>query len=104
MLLCIGLVCSSYATPEMSVTGKHFDNGVTCVDCHDTDNPVKKASVSACSTCHGEYADVAELTASMEINPHASHQGEVRCTLCHKTHEPSVLMCNNCHEFEMAVK
>lgn len=95
-------ILAAYAA-DMVVYGKHLENGVSCEDCHETDKPVKRAPDSACKSCHGEYPEVAELTKELEINPHASHQGEPRCTLCHKTHEPSVLMCNQCHSFDMQV-
>ena len=104
LILSAGLAWAAYAALDMPVSGKHLENEITCEDCHGTDEPAKRAPVSACYACHGEYPELAELTASMEVNPHASHQGEPRCTLCHKTHEPSVLFCNDCHAFEMTVK
>lgn len=86
------------------IGGKHLESGLTCTDCHGTEEPTKRAPVSACTACHGPYADVAELTKDVEPNPHDSHQGEIRCGMCHKSHEPSVNYCNECHEFDFKVK
>ena len=104
LIMSATLAWTAFAATDMPVSGKHLEIEVGCVDCHGTEEPVKRAPVSACYSCHGEYTEVAQLTAHMEINPHASHQGEPRCTLCHKTHEPSVLFCNDCHTYEMTVK
>ncbi len=87
-----------------TVSGKHAEKGVTCVNCHGEAAPAKRAPVSACAKCHGDYAGIAKLTEKVTPNPHASHQGEVRCTLCHKTHEPSKLYCNECHQFDLKVR
>jgi hypothetical protein len=93
---------SVFAQPK--VMGKHGEIGATCVDCHKSDKPTRSAPISACKTCHGEYADIAKKTADMKPNPHDSHAGEVRCTLCHKSHSPSVLYCNECHTFNIKMK
>ena len=86
-----------------TISGKHLEQDLSCADCHNTDTPEKRPPVSSCYGCHGEYPDVAELTADMEMNPHNSHQGEIRCTLCHTSHKPPVLYCNECHSYEMIV-
>lgn len=86
------------------IGGKHLDAGLVCTDCHESAEPTKRAPMSACTSCHGVYADVAELTKNVEPNPHDSHQGELRCSTCHRTHEPSVNYCNECHEFDYNVK
>ena len=49
-----------------------------------------------CEQCHNSSAPVADA-------------GQLRCTLCHKEHEQSVLYCRQCHKnaedkrFDMAV-
>lgn len=84
------------------ILGKHGQMGFACAMCHgDANPPTKRAPISACMQCHESYERVAALTADVVPNPHQSHQGEVRCTLCHKSHEPSVLYCNECHQFDL---
>ncbi len=77
----------------------HAEQGVTCSDCHLTDKPEKKAKIKECLQCHESYQAVAERTSELEPNPHASHQGELRCNLCHKIHSEDTLYCNQCHGF-----
>nr|CBX28209.1 unknown protein [uncultured Desulfobacterium sp.] len=57
------------------------------------------------------YTELAKKTEKLDnikagiTNPHKSHIGEARCTLCHKNHAQSVLDCNQCHlpKFDMKV-
>lgn len=92
------------AAPDKKVTGPHAGLEISCADCHGNDNPEKRAPHSACMGCHGEYADIAKLTEKVEPNPHKSHQGEIRCTICHKAHEPSVVYCRECHDYGLKIK
>ncbi|MBU1055775.1 MAG: cytochrome c3 family protein [Proteobacteria bacterium] len=88
---------------------KHADP--TCRSCHAMGKPYARPGDDTCMNCHDSYAKLAEETASLENlkagieNPHKSHMGEARCTLCHKNHAPSVLYCNECHspKFDMEV-
>jgi hypothetical protein len=80
---------------------RHNRHKVTCQPCHGTYSPEKRASKAQCLTCHESYEHVAALTANLEPNPHESHYGKIRCTLCHKAHEASELYCNKCHDFEL---
>lgn len=93
----------AHAAPP-TLTGKHGQIGLSCASCHGAETPSARAPASACGQCHGSYDKLAEATAGVDPNPHKSHQGEVRCTLCHKSHRPSVLFCNECHTFELKVK
>lgn len=92
------------AQENMTVGGKHAENGLKCEDCHETDKPTKKASQKACISCHGEipgsvkkYHDGGK---PMEFNVHDSHQGAIRCTFCHSSHRVAKLYCGECHKFE----
>ncbi len=76
---------------------KHSAKGVSCEACHKTKSPSRAAKASSCNTCHN-YADLAKKTAKVNPNPHESHAGEVRCTLCHREHKPSVNYCLECHQ------
>lgn len=76
---------------------KHAAKGVTCEACHKTNSPSRAAKASSCARCH-TYADVAKKTSKMNPNPHESHAGEVRCTLCHREHKASVNYCLECHQ------
>ena len=79
------------------MTSKHAERGVACASCHGTSTPATKAKSKACMSCHS-YADLAKKTAGGKINPHDSHAGELRCTLCHKEHGESTLYCKTCHK------
>ncbi|MBU1055777.1 MAG: cytochrome c3 family protein [Proteobacteria bacterium] len=90
---------------------KHKDQDTTCESCHEKGSPPVRPGDVTCMNCHGSYTELAEKTANLENNkagiqnPHKSHMGEARCTLCHKNHVPSVLYCNECHspKFDMKV-
>jgi fumarate reductase flavoprotein subunit len=108
-LLIVGasVLLSSGSIVAQELRGKHRDMALTCVGCHETDSPTKTASSSTCRTCHAQV-DVRTRSLSSggktyAFNPHASHQGDLRCTLCHKVHKPSVLICKDCHAFDVVV-
>ena len=98
------LFSSTVFAETKTVTGKHAEAKVTCAACHGSDAPTKRAPASACISCHGDNASVAKRTKNVTPNPHDSHQGDLRCTLCHKTHEPSVVYCDECHSFKFNIK
>jgi fumarate reductase flavoprotein subunit len=91
--------------------GKHLAAELKCKDCHGTDVPDRRAPASRCKECHEGEIEIASKQLPLrgktgkivEVNVHASHQGELRCTLCHRVHSPSVLYCNDCHEYDVKV-
>lgn len=65
--------------------------------------PAYKGNKEFCTQCH-DYSKVIAATEHYwgedePANPHASHQGELECSTCHKPHGTSVLMCDSCHNF-----
>jgi hypothetical protein len=79
---------------------KHAALGVGCRECHGVAKPVSVPKSDNCSKCHGDYAKLKLETAKDNPNPHnAFHlgSGDIRCTLCHKNHAKSTLLCNQCH-------
>jgi hypothetical protein len=109
LLAVIIMIWSNILIAEQTVSdhqigGKHLESGLTCIDCHQSDTPTDKAPVSACNSCHGTYTEIAELTQGIDPNPHDSHQGEIDCDKCHRSHQPSVNYCSECHEYEFNVK
>lgn len=79
-----------------------------CTVCHDS-NAVTASAVpdderalnAKCGTCHGDYKTLAEKSKDLRFNPHASHLGNINCTVCHAAHEQPKLACNDCHSFDM---
>jgi hypothetical protein len=81
----------------------HSGYDVGCASCHEKPFPDSRASMDQCLNCHVSYEHVAKLTEAVKPNPHRSHYEDLRCTICHKAHEPSVLYCNQCHKFDLNV-
>ena len=81
----------------------HAGAGIDCIGCHGTYFPESGLSLEDCLNCHGSYEDLAKATRGVAPNPHDSHYMDLRCTLCHKGHEDSVLYCNSCHKFDLQV-
>lgn len=80
--------------------GKHVAKGLQCAACHTTMPPKGAPETKVCLSCHkGSYTAMAEVTAKVNPNPHTSHEGEIPCTACHKSHEPFVYGCGKagCH-------
>ena len=98
------LAVLAYAANE-EITGVHLENDLTCFDCHETDEPTKRANQRLCKDCHGDMSDDTEMRQLKDANGvthestiHTSHAGQLSCTLCHMSHQPSVLYCNEgCH-------
>jgi hypothetical protein len=100
------LLITAFAADKAAETvdSAHEDAGLTCDECHDEGNPVKRAAAANCIECHSDKRDEAPIAfkddtgISYEVNPHSSHAGNMRCTLCHRIHTQSVLFCNEgCH-------
>ena len=110
--VCLFLAATALAATT-TIGGAHREMDFTCVDCHGTDHPQAAPRIAQCLTCHGSYEELAELTAPATeatgdpeeaANPHDSHMGPIECADCHKTHSKSVLVCEECHFFDMVPK
>ncbi|MBW1915952.1 MAG: cytochrome c3 family protein [Deltaproteobacteria bacterium] len=79
---------------------QHAENRVLCKDCHSAFPQTEEAIIVKCDKCHGDYKIVASLTRDLDVNPHESHFGEMRCGLCHMAHSESSCYCNECHDYD----
>lgn len=75
----------------------HKAKGVKCKDCHAESPPADAVPTAKCLSCHGGSTAKLAAATHVEPNPHASHQGEQECKVCHRAHEPSVDDCGRCH-------
>ena len=63
-----------------------------------------QSGLAAAKAHPGDADAMAQLAAKTEPaefkdrNPHASHLGEIDCTVCHKAHGPSKIYCLGCHQ------
>jgi Zn finger protein HypA/HybF involved in hydrogenase expression len=115
-LFCAGFVQNASAAPKKEIvsTLAHKEAGLTCYDCHETNNPKKLPKHTACIKCHdteggyytGEMRTYINADKPREFNMHDSHQGPVRCTVCHTTHKKPAepMHCNWCHQIDVKVK
>jgi cytochrome c nitrite reductase small subunit len=108
---------SSWASSEL-LAHRHNVSSVSCQICHPRSLgqltheilvtvrksyseplPAMKIGKDRCLNCHGDYASLAKATASLKVNPHASHLGEEQCYQCHKMHRasPGLKFCTTCH-------
>ncbi len=71
----------------------------SCQACHPKDAGTPP-STGECLACHGSYGALAEKTRAVKPNPHDSHMGALRCTICHRGHQPARVFCNDCHTFK----
>jgi hypothetical protein len=78
---------------------RHAARGIDCEDCHREGAPFRPAKSAPCEGCHGDNDAVAKLTAKSRPNPHFTHLGDVACLECHRAHQPSRLVCDDCHRF-----
>jgi fumarate reductase flavoprotein subunit len=78
----------------------HLAHHIECAACH-TENPQAKAvGTATCNGCHQEIA----ASKAPQPNPHHAHSGhlgDIPCASCHHVHQESVLVCNECHNFNM---
>jgi Zn finger protein HypA/HybF involved in hydrogenase expression len=123
VLIALVLLAAPFAGAQQIVsTKKHAGAGVTCVNCHGTNTPKEMASTEACLTCHksgnGNYyygqvdakgdgieKEYKESGRIRKMAIHDSHQGHVRCTVCHAVHKepPAKMHCNWCHTIDVKV-
>ncbi|BDU72532.1 cytochrome c3 family protein [Mesoterricola silvestris] len=80
----------------------HAKKLVSCAGCHGGAFPLRGTEVAnaTCLACHGTPEALAEKTRPKEahgLNPHKSHYGDIACTACHFGHQPSVVLCKDCH-------
>ena len=80
---------------------KIHQNGTSCQLCHDGNTPTAPANDANCIRCHGTPEQMAKVTEKLERNPHNPiHYGtSTPCTTCHKEHQPSKVLCYDCHTF-----
>lgn len=106
---------NTYARPIVAMEA-HKTTGLECEDCHKNKNVA-----DSCIDCHenaeGTYRgaidkdgnsipkEYHEAGKTRLAAIHDSHGGNIRCTVCHTSHEePKQLYCNNCHQFDVKVK
>ena len=87
------------ASADAYLADRHVAGGMNCAACHRETPLSKPVPMAQCLTCHGSYDKLADATEKLDVNPHDSHLGDVECASCHKGHQPSVLMCTQCHSF-----
>ena len=90
------LVFGQAAYANQTMQFKHQQRNVSCQMCHGVANPTTPAKSKACMKCHN-YDALAKQSAKLNPNPHDSHAGQLRCTLCHREHAQSVVYCKQCH-------
>ena len=80
---------------------KVHQNGVSCQLCHSGESPTAPPDDTNCIRCHGTPHQMAQVTGKLERNPHKSpHYGVyASCITCHKEHQPSKVLCYDCHTF-----
>ena len=104
LLLAAGFASTTSAVAADYLADRHLQRGLTCAQCHGEAAPSKAPSMDHCLNCHGgSYEALARTTADKKPNPHYTHIGDKECAVCHKGHQASVLLCNNCHQFTMRV-
>jgi len=84
-------------------TSEYLDHGhalekLSCVDCHGVFIPKEPVSTEQCFICHGSYKQIVQdsLVHYDAMFPHWTDE-EVGCNSCHRAHEESVLLCDQCH-------
>lgn len=100
LVLCVGVAA---AAEEDSLAATHAEAGLACNTCHQENPPAQAVATEVCTVCHGLGPDLAETTAEVEPNPHASHKGDLACASCHRIHSASVDACADCHSWGYTV-
>ena len=105
-VLCLALIiiCSmlyplspTSAQDKNFLADRHAGKGLACSACHKESPPKEKVPMEVCTSCHGDYAKLAERTQKVEPNPHMSHEGNLACESCHHGHKPPENHCQKCH-------
>jgi fumarate reductase flavoprotein subunit len=97
------------ADPAAAPQGKfladrHQERGIQCDRCHKESPPKATVPTKVCFECHGDYDKIALKTKDVHPNPHASHEGNLDCEVCHHGHKPPRDHCAGCHTFGLKVK
>lgn len=123
------LTMTSETSGEYTLLAKdHADEGYICHDCHEANigeqisegikfvtgdylDPLERRDFGdqICLDCH-DFEEAKEITRERfagvsappydVANPHDSHNGDLDCNTCHRMHEPSQLLCAQCHEIK----
>jgi fumarate reductase flavoprotein subunit len=103
-----GKPAAAAAAPQDGfLAGFHDRQSIPCAGCHGQDvNAMDDSEQPVNANCVGCHATLAELgkKAAGHINPHATHLGEIGCTVCHHGHVASAPYCLNCHDFELRIQ
>lgn len=80
---------------------KHGLKKLSCGACHDAPFPSKRVPTERCIGCHGNYDQLAQKS-SIHASGFWTHfsEKEIGCNACHKAHQDSVFLCNQCHTFD----
>jgi len=83
---------------------RHGLKKLDCNACHGGPFPKEGASAGRCASCHGGYDQLGQKSSihASALFAHFSEK-EVGCNACHKAHQESVLLCNQCHTFDQKV-
>ncbi|MDR1014400.1 MAG: cytochrome c3 family protein [Coriobacteriales bacterium] len=101
----VELAQTKLTVADATAMNKHVEDGVACTTCHgqvSSDEDYAMPAEKTCLSCHAQEdviastADYDDPTQGLQ-NPHDSHAGTPRCTLCHSNHADSSLYCNECH-------
>ncbi len=80
----------------------HYQQGISCRECHADYLTEVLASNVQCVKCHGGYNEMIKKTEKSlyENNPHyAPHMPGLRCAACHRAHREFKDICTPCHEY-----
>lgn len=87
-----------------SLLATHWDQGITCDDCHgeSTVEDIQSSPTNeTCIECHS-LAGLQNRTSTLDPNPHKDpHDMFKNCMNCHRVHEPSVKRCAKCHSSDI---
>ncbi len=102
------------------LANKHAEADLVCHNCHessiaiqaeegikfitgDYQVPLEKREFSQdfCLECHDDFETAIKTATNFtDSNPHDSHNGDLECYVCHSMHQPSEVLCSQCHIFD----